>query len=80
MVTESPDRRQESYSKAINEFSVESFIFADHVKTCRISCAFSDHSDRTEVVPTYIAMNLYGSLKDGIDLSGFLNIQTGGLT
>ncbi len=78
MVNERPDLTQEDYSEANKEFSVKSSIFADHGETCRISCVFSDHFHRAEVLPTYIAMNLYGSLKAGIDLSGLVTVEAGG--
>ena len=78
MVNERPDLTEDDYSEANREFSVNSFTFADHGETCCISCAFSDHSHRAEVLPAYIAMNLYGSLKAGVDLSGLVNMEAGG--
>lgn len=78
MVNERPDLTQEDYSEANKDFSVKSFIFADHGETCRISCVFSNHFHRAEVLPAYIAMNLYGSLKAGIDLSGLVTAEAGG--
>ena len=78
MLNERPDLTQEDYSEANKGFSVKSFIFADHGETCHISCAFGDHFHRAEVLPAYIAMNLYGSLKAGIDLSGLVTVEAGG--
>jgi hypothetical protein len=39
---------------------------------------FADHGHRTEVLPAYIVMNLYGSLKAGIDLAGLATAESGG--
>jgi hypothetical protein len=78
MVNEKPDLTQEDYSEANEKFSVESLIFADQGETSRIQCVFADHGHRTEVLPAYIVMNLYGSLKAGIDLAGLATAESGG--
>src|ERR1700738_2808320 len=78
MVNERPDLTQEDYSEANKDFSVNSFIFAEHGETRRIHSAFGAPFHRTEVLPAYIVMNLYGSLKAGIDLSGLVTVGAGG--
>lgn len=78
MGDEKPSLTEEEYQAAKELFCVASLAVIDEDSTCRIECT-SIHGDRrVEVLPAYIAMNLCGSLKAGVDLARLMAVEPGG--
>ncbi|MFM0229876.1 hypothetical protein [Paraburkholderia sediminicola] len=78
MISERPDLTEQDYMTAQERFSVASLVVVDQRDACRVQCALTNGIRRTEVLPAYIAMNLYGSLKASFDLSALIASKPGG--
>ena len=73
-----PNLTVEDYVVASKQFSVRALAFEDHTTACQVTSTFVDGTQRIEVLPQYIAMNLYGSLRAGVNVSGLVNSKPGG--
>lgn len=78
MNDEKPHLTEEEYQTAKEKFSVASLAVIDEGETCRIECTYLSGDRRLDVLPAYIAMNLCGSLKASVDLSGLMEAEPGG--
>jgi hypothetical protein len=47
---------------------VSDFEFVDRGKACEVRCIFRDGGRRTDILPEYIAMNLWGYLESSIEV------------
>ncbi|WP_155033584.1 hypothetical protein [Burkholderia pseudomallei] len=78
MMAEKPTLNEEDYQAAKTRFAVASLTVIDEGSTCRLECASLKGERRIEVLPAYIAMNLYGSLKASIDMARLMAAKSEG--
>jgi hypothetical protein len=78
MISEKPTLTEQEYRAAKERFSVTSLRVIDQGDSCLVECKFANGSSRTEVLPSYIAMNLCGFLNASRDLSALMTSEAGG--
>ncbi|WP_254608476.1 hypothetical protein [Burkholderia lata] len=78
MLKARPTLTEHDFRFAQRRFSVASLVFVDLGEVCKIACTFLNNEHRVDLLPAYIAMNLYGSLKASVDLSGLVTASPAG--
>lgn len=68
VVNDAPSLTQAEIGASTGSTFVSDFQFADRGKACEIRCIFRDGRQRTDTLPEYIAMNLWGYLKSSIEV------------
>ncbi|MFM0521588.1 hypothetical protein PQR08_29595, partial [Caballeronia jiangsuensis] len=78
MLGEQPDLMESDYLKAREKFAVASFIVVDAGDVCTTQCTFANSTNRIDILPAYITMNLCGALKASIYMSGLITVTPAG--
>lgn len=79
VVEDTPKLEQDEIGASGASSFVANFEFVDRGKACEIKCTFRNGDARSELLPEYIAMNLFGYLKASIEAVGLLlNTSAGG--
>ncbi|WP_176048795.1 hypothetical protein [Burkholderia sp. BCC1644] len=78
MLDERPILTKRDYQIGLERHRVKSLVVVDRGDACEIRCTYVNESQRSDLLPVYIAMNLYGALRACINLSGTLASEVGG--
>jgi hypothetical protein len=73
MTNDRPNFIEEDFLAAVKDFAVASLLVIDKGEWCCLQHTFLNGTRRVDMLPAYVAMNLYGSLKASIDMSGLIS-------
>ncbi|CAB3753429.1 MULTISPECIES: hypothetical protein [Burkholderia] len=75
---ERPILTERDYRIGLEKHCVKSFVVLDRGDACEIRCTHMDGTQRTDLLPAYIAMQLYGALRACLNLSNSLAVDPRG--
>ncbi|AOK42557.1 hypothetical protein [Burkholderia vietnamiensis] len=78
VVDEAPTLSQDEIGASSESTFVLDFRFVDRTKSCEILSTFRNGEGRTDALPEYIAMNLFGYLESSVEALGLLEAGVGG--